>query len=108
MKRKYGAACLLLAIMILVGALATGCSSSSSSVAGTYVSQAAKTNSLVLTSDGKFSLKEGSTDLGSGTYKVSNGKITLKLTSPSAAPEQSGTISGNTITEPSGIKWVKK
>jgi hypothetical protein len=104
MRREVGLGCTLVAIALVAVLACVGCGSSS--VAGKYVSQTSKSDVLTLNSDGTFALVEGGVN-AKGTYKVNGGKITLTLTQPSGYPAQTGTISGNTITDPQGAKWVK-
>lgn len=78
-----------------------------SAVSGKYMETGSTTAYTQLNSDGTFSVTDQGQTI-SGTYKVDGTSITLTPTRPAGLPTSSGTIQGDTLTDPDGVKWVKQ
>lgn len=86
--------------MIVAVLFLAGCGKS---YVGTYISQQHADRYLELKSDGTFFCKDSMTM--SGTYKMEDQTITL--TTPMGMASR-GTLDGDTMTDPDGVKWTKK
>ena len=76
-------------------------------IAGKYIHEKNSSESLTLDSEKTFTNVE-TTMTVRGTYEVSGTTITLTPTNPAGLPSLSGTINGNTITDPDGERWTKQ
>jgi hypothetical protein len=105
--------------LLVVFQFLTGCNNSPSttSVAGTYVSQTDPANSYIeLRSDATFYSKQpdhfGIMSQIAGNYHVDGNAITVELTSGGGFKDGGSlarmTLDGHTLTDPFGTKWTLK
>jgi zinc-ribbon domain len=100
------AVALLVIAGLIVGAVLLYRHYQKTGIAGKYIHETNNADSLTLNSDKTFSLTEQGLTV-SGTYEVTGNSITLTATSVQGLPPQTGTIDGNTITDPDGERWTK-
>ena len=74
-------------------------------VAGLYVMAQAPDNQLQLHADGTLSLVQGGQNY-SGTFTIQGNKVIGQV--GTGAPQQEGTLQGDTLIDPSGSAWVKQ
>jgi len=74
-------------------------------VAGRYVMTQAPDNHIQLNADGTLSLVQGGRNY-SGTFTMEGNKLVGRI--GKGAPQQEGSIQGDTLTDPNGSTWVKQ